>query len=77
MSSQVDLSHLKSIELLLVTLAQGSLMSLWYKVSLEYGSGTMITTTFSHYNSMGVNDPGGMANLYPRGMVGRIYVGDH
>ena len=26
---------------------------------------------------MGVNDPRGMANLDPRGMVGKIYVGDH
>ena len=26
---------------------------------------------------MGVNDPQGMTNLDPRGMVGRIYVGDH
>ena len=26
---------------------------------------------------MGANDPWGMANLDPRGMVGRIYVGDH
>ena len=26
---------------------------------------------------IGGNDPRGMANLDPRGMVGRIYVGDH
>ena len=26
---------------------------------------------------MGANDPSGMANLDPRDMVGRIYVGDH
>ena len=32
---------------------------------------------FFHYNSMGVNDPGGVANLHPRGIVGRIYVRDH
>ena len=25
---------------------------------------------------MGANEPRGMANLDPRGMVGRIYVGD-
>ena len=31
---------------------------------------------FSHYKSMGANDPQGMANLDPRGMDGRIYVGD-
>ena len=33
--------------------------------------------SFFHYKSVGVNDPRGMANLDPRGMVGRIYVGDH
>ena len=32
--------------------------------------------SFSHYKSMGANDPRGVANLGPRGMVGRIYVGD-
>ena len=26
---------------------------------------------------MGANDPWGMANLDPRGLIGRIYVGDH
>ena len=26
---------------------------------------------------MGVNEPRGVVNLDPRGMVGRIYVGDH
>ena len=31
--------------------------------------------SFSHYKSMGANDPRGMASLDPRGMVGRIYVG--
>ena len=33
--------------------------------------------SFSHYKSMGANDPRGVANLNPRGMVRRIYVGDH
>ena len=33
--------------------------------------------SFSHYKSMGANDPWVVANLDPRGMVGRIYVGDH
>ena len=33
--------------------------------------------SFSHYKSMGTNNPPGVANLDPRGMVGRIYVGDH
>ena len=32
---------------------------------------------FSHFKSMGANDPQGMANLDPRGMVGRIYVEDY
>ena len=32
---------------------------------------------FSFYKSMGTNDPWGVANLDPRGMVGRIYLGDH
>ena len=32
---------------------------------------------FSYYKSMGANEHKGMANLVPRGMVGRIYVGDH
>ena len=31
----------------------------------------------SPLKSMGANDPRGVANLDPRGMVGRIYVGDH
>ena len=32
---------------------------------------------FSHYKSMGANEPRGVANLDLRGMVGRIYVGGH
>ena len=36
-----------------------------------------IILSFSHYKSMGANDPWGVVNLDPRGMVGRIYVGDH
>ena len=32
---------------------------------------------FSHYNSMGANDPGDVANLDPMGFIGRIYVGYH
>ena len=27
--------------------------------------------------SMGANDPRGIANLDPRGLIGRIHVGDH
>ena len=32
---------------------------------------------FSHYKSMGANEPRDMANLDLRGMVGRIFIGDH
>ena len=32
---------------------------------------------FFHYKSMGANDPRGVARLGPRGLIGRIYVGDH
>ena len=32
---------------------------------------------FSHFKSMGANDPWDTAISDPRGMVGRIYVGDH
>ena len=34
-------------------------------------------SSFSHYKSMGDNEHRGLANLDPRGMIGRIYVGDH
>ena len=33
--------------------------------------------TFSYCKSMGDDDPRGLANLEPRGMIGRIYVGYH
>ena len=33
--------------------------------------------SYSHYTSMGTNNPQGVANLDPRGMVGMFYVGDH
>ena len=42
-----------------------------------YGLRVEDVLSFSHYKSLGANDPWGMANLDPRGMVGRIYVGDH
>ena len=32
---------------------------------------------FSHYKSMGINDPPRRGQFRPRGMIGRIYVGDH
>ena len=33
--------------------------------------------SFFHYKSMAGNDPRGVASLDPRGLIGRIYVGDH
>ena len=33
--------------------------------------------SFSHYKSMGANDPRSVASLDPRGLIGRIYVADH
>ena len=32
---------------------------------------------FFEYESMGANDPQDMAILDPRGIVGKIYIGDH
>ena len=36
-----------------------------------------IFLSFSHYKTMGANDPLSMGSLDPRGLIGRIYVGDH
>ena len=36
-----------------------------------------VNFTFSYCKSMGDDDPRGLANLNPRGMIGRIYVGYH
>ena len=36
-----------------------------------------IFLSFSHYKSMGANAPRGVASLDPRGLIGRIYVGDN
>ena len=36
-----------------------------------------IFLSVSHYKSMGANDPRGVASLGPRGLIGRIYVGEH
>ena len=36
-----------------------------------------IFKSFSHYKSMGANDPRGIVSLGPRGLIGTIYVGDH
>ena len=32
---------------------------------------------FSHYKTIGANDPRGVASFGPRGLIGRIYDGDH
>ena len=36
-----------------------------------------IFLSFSQYKSMGANYLRGVASLGPRGLTGRIYVGDH
>ena len=36
-----------------------------------------IFLSFYHYKSVGANDPWGVASLDPRGLIGRIYIGDH
>ena len=36
-----------------------------------------IFSSFFKYETMGANDPQDMANLDLRGMVGKIYAGDH
>ena len=33
--------------------------------------------SFPHYKSIGANEPRGVAILGPRGLIGRIYVGNH
>ena len=33
--------------------------------------------SFCHYKSMGANEPRGVASLGPKGLIGRISVGDH
>ena len=48
-----------------------------YLSSGPYGFREEDFLSITHYKSMGANEPQGVANLDPRGMVGRIYVGDH
>ena len=36
-----------------------------------------IFLSFSYYKCMGANKHLGVASLDPRGLIGRIYVGDH
>ena len=47
-----------------------------YRSSGPHGFREEDFVSFSHYKSMGANDPQGMAGLDPRGLIGRIYVGD-
>ena len=42
-----------------------------FMVSLRF-----LKKVFQHYKSMEANDPQGVVNLDPRGMVDRIYIGD-
>ena len=42
-----------------------------------YGFREVFFLSISHYKSMGANEPQDVASLNPRGIVGRIYVGDH
>ena len=47
-------------------------------VSCEpYGFKEEYFLRFSHYKSIGANDPRGVATLGARGLIGRIYVVDH
>ena len=48
-----------------------------YRSSRPHGIREEEFFSFSHYKSMGANDPWGMASLGPRGLIGRIYAGDH
>ena len=48
-----------------------------YLSSGPYGFREEDFLSFFHYKSMGGNEPRGVVNFDPRGMVGRIYVGDH
>ena len=48
-----------------------------YLSSGSYGFREEDFLSFFHYKSMGANELWGVANLDPRGMIGRIYVGDH
>ena len=53
------------------------LLHIKYLSSGPYGFREDDFLRFSYFKSMGANEPWGVANLDPRGMVGRIYVGDH
>ena len=48
-----------------------------YQLWASMVSEKKIFLSFFHYKSMGANNPRGVARLGPRGLIGRIYVGDH
>ena len=48
-----------------------------FKLSVGHGSDNFSSFFFLKKESMGANDPQDKANSEPRGMVGKIYVGDH
>ena len=48
-----------------------------YLSSEPYGFRKENFLSFSHNKFMGDNEHRGVANSNPRGMIGRIYVGDH
>ena len=54
-----------------------TLLHTYYISSGPHGFREEDILSFSHYKSMGDNDPWDVANLDSRGMVGRINVGDH
>ena len=54
-----------------------TLLNTKYLSSRPHGFREEDFLSFSHYKSMRANEPRGVASLDPRGMVGRIYVGDH
>ena len=48
-----------------------------YISSGPYGFREEDFLSFSNYKSIGANDSQGVASLGHRGLIGRIYVGDH
>ena len=54
-----------------------TLLHTQYISSGLHGYGEEDFVSFSHYKSLGANDPLGVASLGPRGLIDRIYVGDH
>ena len=58
-------------------LCRGPLHIATYSIYKLWASRFQRRKFFSHYKSMGANDPRGMASLDPRGLIGSIYVVDH